>query len=72
MGNFFSSFNILSFFYSKKANGLMLGLDGAGKTTTFYMITGMITPYFGKIYLMTHYLKRIIKIKLKLIKKKLT
>ena len=32
MGNFFSSFHILSFFYQKKANGLMLGLDGAGKT----------------------------------------
>jgi ADP-ribosylation factor protein 1 len=36
MGNFFSSFNILNFFYQKKANGLMLGLDGAGKTTILY------------------------------------
>ena len=29
----------------------LLGPNGAGKTTTFYMITGMIAPLSGKIYL---------------------
>ncbi|OQX84963.1 LPS export ABC transporter ATP-binding protein [candidate division KSB1 bacterium 4484_87] len=29
----------------------LLGPNGAGKTTTFYMITGMIRPTRGKIYL---------------------
>ena len=29
----------------------LLGPNGAGKTTTFYMITGMIRPDEGKIYL---------------------
>ena len=29
----------------------LLGPNGAGKTTTFYMITGMIRPYSGHIYL---------------------
>ncbi|MAD51085.1 MAG: LPS export ABC transporter ATP-binding protein [Candidatus Marinimicrobia bacterium] len=29
----------------------LLGPNGAGKTTTFYMITGMIKPTRGKIYL---------------------
>ena len=29
----------------------LLGPNGAGKTTTFYMITGMIRPLSGKIYL---------------------
>ena len=29
----------------------LLGPNGAGKTTTFYMITGMIVPLSGKIYL---------------------
>lgn len=29
----------------------MLGPNGAGKTTTFYMITGMIRPTGGKIFL---------------------
>ncbi|APF18751.1 LPS export ABC transporter ATP-binding protein [Caldithrix abyssi] len=29
----------------------LLGPNGAGKTTTFYMITGMIKPNAGKIYL---------------------
>ena len=29
----------------------LLGPNGAGKTTTFYMITGMIAPKSGKIYL---------------------
>ncbi|MBN1352944.1 LPS export ABC transporter ATP-binding protein [candidate division KSB1 bacterium] len=29
----------------------LLGPNGAGKTTTFYMITGMIRPKSGKIYL---------------------
>ena len=29
----------------------LLGPNGAGKTTTFYMITGMIVPKSGKIYL---------------------
>ena len=29
----------------------LLGPNGAGKTTTFYMITGMIKPLSGKIYL---------------------
>ena len=29
----------------------LLGPNGAGKTTTFYMITGMIKPNKGKIYL---------------------
>ena len=29
----------------------LLGPNGAGKTTTFYMITGMIRPFSGDIYL---------------------
>lgn len=29
----------------------LLGPNGAGKTTTFYMITGMIKPHAGNIYL---------------------
>ena len=29
----------------------LLGPNGAGKTTTFYMITGMIKPFAGKILL---------------------
>ncbi len=29
----------------------LLGPNGAGKTTTFYMITGMIKPTFGNIFL---------------------
>ena len=29
----------------------LLGPNGAGKTTSFYMITGMIKPTFGNIYL---------------------
>ena len=29
----------------------LLGPNGAGKTTTFYMITGMIRPFKGNIYL---------------------
>ncbi len=29
----------------------LLGPNGAGKTTTFYMITGMIRPNDGKVYL---------------------
>jgi lipopolysaccharide export system ATP-binding protein len=29
----------------------LLGPNGAGKTTTFYMITGMIKPTEGKVYL---------------------
>ena len=29
----------------------LLGPNGAGKTTTFYMITGMIRPESGKIFL---------------------
>ena len=29
----------------------LLGPNGAGKTTTFYMITGMIKPSKGNIYL---------------------
>ena len=29
----------------------LLGPNGAGKTTTFYMITGMIKPNSGEIYL---------------------
>ncbi len=37
----------------------LLGPNGAGKTTTFYMITGMIQPNAGKIFLdqknITHY-----------------
>ena len=31
----------------------LLGPNGAGKTTTFYMITGMIKPTKGKIFLDT-------------------
>ncbi len=29
----------------------LLGPNGAGKTTSFYMIVGLITPNFGKIFL---------------------
>ena len=29
----------------------LLGPNGAGKTTTFYMITGMINPSKGNVYL---------------------
>ena len=29
----------------------LLGPNGAGKTTTFYMITGMVRPSAGKIFL---------------------
>ena len=29
----------------------LLGPNGAGKTTTFYMITGMIKPESGKVFL---------------------
>ena len=29
----------------------LLGLNGAGKTTTFYMITGLIRPDEGHIYI---------------------
>ncbi|MEA2043487.1 MAG: LPS export ABC transporter ATP-binding protein [Bacteroidota bacterium] len=29
----------------------LLGPNGAGKTTTFYMIVGLIRPYFGTVYL---------------------
>ncbi|MCH8300520.1 MAG: ATP-binding cassette domain-containing protein, partial [Candidatus Marinimicrobia bacterium] len=29
----------------------LLGPNGAGKTTTFYMITGMIRPNGGQVYL---------------------
>ncbi|HEY6906083.1 MAG TPA: ATP-binding cassette domain-containing protein, partial [Ignavibacteriaceae bacterium] len=29
----------------------LLGPNGAGKTTTFYMITGMIRPDSGKVFL---------------------
>lgn len=32
----------------------LLGPNGAGKTTTFYIITGMIRPNSGKIYLDHH------------------
>jgi len=32
----------------------LLGPNGAGKTTTFYMITGMIRPKSGKIFLDNH------------------
>lgn len=32
----------------------LLGPNGAGKTTTFYMITGMIRPKSGKIFLDDH------------------
>ncbi len=29
----------------------LLGPNGAGKTTTFYMVTGMIKPYSGKVFM---------------------
>ncbi|MCK4979896.1 MAG: ATP-binding cassette domain-containing protein, partial [Candidatus Delongbacteria bacterium] len=29
----------------------LLGPNGAGKTTTFYMLTGMIKPNAGKVFL---------------------
>ena len=32
----------------------LLGPNGAGKTTTFYMITGMVKPTEGKIFLDEH------------------
>ena len=36
MGNFFSS--IVDKFFKKKVNGLMVGLDAAGKTTILYSL----------------------------------
>ena len=36
----------------------LLGPNGAGKTTSFYMITGMIRPYRGKIFLDDHEITR--------------
>ena len=30
----------------------LLGPNGAGKTTTFYMITGIIQPNHGTVYIM--------------------
>ena len=32
----------------------LLGPNGAGKTTTFYMITGMVKPTEGNIFLDDH------------------
>jgi len=29
----------------------LLGPNGAGKTTTFYMMTGLIKPYEGQVFL---------------------
>jgi len=29
----------------------LLGPNGAGKTTTFYMVTGMIKPYSGRVFM---------------------
>ena len=29
----------------------LLGPNGAGKTTTFYMMTGLIRPYSGRVFL---------------------
>ena len=37
----------------------LLGPNGAGKTTTFYMITGMIRPNSGKIYMNDREITRI-------------
>lgn len=37
----------------------LLGPNGAGKTTTFYMITGMVRPYSGKILLDGHDMTRL-------------
>src|SRR3989339_415516 len=37
----------------------LLGPNGAGKTTTFYMITGLIRPNGGKIYMDDHDLTRL-------------
>jgi lipopolysaccharide export system ATP-binding protein len=37
----------------------LLGPNGAGKTTTFYMITGLIRPNGGRIYMDEHDLTRL-------------
>ena len=47
------SLSDLDLFIAEKEIFGLLGPNGAGKTTTFYMITGMIKPTKGKIFLDT-------------------
>ena len=49
-GDFYAVNNIDPNLHKGEVVGL-LGPNGAGKTTTFYMITGMIKPTKGEIYL---------------------
>ena len=50
--------NNVSVFAAKGEIVGLLGPNGAGKTTTFYMITGMIRPDGGKIFLNEHEITR--------------
>lgn len=50
--------NNVSVFASKGEIVGLLGPNGAGKTTTFYMITGMIRPDGGRIFLDEHEITR--------------
>ena len=50
--------NNVSVFAAKGEIVGLLGPNGAGKTTTFYMITGMIRPDGGKIFLDEHEITR--------------
>ncbi len=50
--------NNVSVFAAKGEIVGLLGPNGAGKTTTFYMITGMIRPDGGRIFLNEHEITR--------------